>query len=170
MWTAIVRIIRALFRLLIGLFMAAVVAGAAYWVWGTLEDRRLERAVSVTREWKHQSLPMTIPLRANLKTRCSESRLYYQFQVAPMAKHESAKEAAGKDWASALVDLQYFVILLRDSDGFHIISVRITPSDLQTVVDDSGHPTASGANASTSCDRRAYARVTDWTVSWAMNR
>jgi len=71
------RISRLAFRGLIATFITVVVAGALYWVWTTVEDRRLERIVSQTQVWESQKTPLI----ATLKTRCSNSRLYYKLVI-----------------------------------------------------------------------------------------
>lgn len=168
-WRAIGRTAQILFRVTTGLFMAAVLVAVAYWAWGMLRDFRLEQVVSQTRDWEKKELLLSIPFTATLKTRCSESRLYYVLRVAPKEqKNESGKRASqNTDWVALIVrEVEEFRIILRDSDHFHRILVKVNWEHLWPVRGDGGREEELEANASTSCPREDYAKVTSWTMAW----
>ena len=85
-WADVKRFVRMGFRLLVALFMLVVVVGAAYWAWSSWQSKRMETRVSVAKGWTVTPLPFKRPLEVRLKTRCADSRLYYQLDLSPKTK------------------------------------------------------------------------------------
>ncbi len=168
------RISRLAFRGLIAAFMTVVVAGALYWVWTTVEDRRLERIVSQTKEWESQKT-LHSPLIATLKTRCSNSMLYYKlvinantlYQVADQALAEARGEKVKQtNFSNAFRQLKKGELNLEfyDPDGFKVVKVIVKSNELTQVVKDN-EIIRLEASASTLCNRRAYAQAATWVLS-----
>ncbi len=143
------------YRVLKVTFMAVVVGSVLFWVWITVQDFRLDRISSQSRQWDEKTLD-TIHGVATLKTRCSDSRLYYLLTIRGNNKWGKLK--------GALSQIKQLTLKFIDRDGFKLLEVPIKHEDLSIVMGDDGHPTAFEANSSTSCDQRAFARADKWRI------
>ena len=158
------------FLCIIALFMLVVIFRVAYWGWTTFEDRRLERAISVAREWPSTEILVPVgrerkerarALKASVKTRCSEALLYY---ILTITKNDAVK--TDEDFDELARRISSYDVGLLDIDGFKISSISISLHDMTRLVGKSGRIDGRGANASTTCERRAYSRVTHVSVGW----
>lgn len=156
MWSRLWQITRIAFRSLAALFMAVVVAGALYLGWDLIEDRRLENTVSKTRTWEKVTIPLSQTVLVTLKTRCSESQLYYILTIQPPDKPDKPPEKTSpivrsSSLVNAVGRINDFHIQFADLDGFKIVSVRLKNADFVKLVDDKGQVEAYEANGITPC-------------------
>lgn len=174
-WNVLGRIARSVFRVLTASFMAVIVAAAVYWLWTTIQDRRLEAIVSQTRDWGEQPLPLAAPVTATLKTRCSESRLYYLLTIRPNVKEElqvSKGRTPSRVAAQAFEDvigrrMEEFRIKLYDRDGFLLINEAVRADRLTKMLDDKRETAGYEVNAASFCDKEVYSRIASWSVGWS---
>jgi hypothetical protein len=144
-----------------GLFMAIVVLGLGYWGWTTFQERRVERKVSSTKTWDERVIPFAGQTKATLKTRCSESKLYYTLHLEP------AKSGQRETWVTQMMKVDDLALQLYDADRFRLLSIEIVNDDGRTrIVDDDGKPTALEINTTTVCDKHVYARASKWSITW----
>jgi hypothetical protein len=185
---AVVR--RQLWRMFLSLtavFMLVVLRGVAYWAWITWEERRIEERVSVAREWPPDEISLLVGverkplLKAKVKTRCSEGTLFYILTVdktdtgeasadrdaTSIAKPVGVKPANPKDDFETLIQrISDFHIQLIDSDGFEVSSITVPRNGTRRLLGESGKVEAREANATTTCTKRQYDRVTQVSVGW----
>lgn len=153
------RLARITTRVVAVTFMLVVVLGALWWGWHELDVRRTEKQVSALRKWDVRSLPLSNPTYVTLKTRCAESKLYYQLSVQPV-RDEAALQLAKQDAdidedRSNLVDLlgkniEAFLIHFYDADGFELTTVTVEQWTVS--FDKKGRAYGVGANTFTDCD------------------
>ena len=155
------------FLCLIALFMLVVILGVGYWGWTTFEERRLERRISVARAWPSTEILVSVgknrvgALKASVKTRCSERVLYY---ILTITKNDAVK--IDEDFEDLARRVSEYRLELLDGDNFKISSITISRQETTRLVGDSGRVEAREANASTTCERSAYARVSRVAVGW----
>jgi hypothetical protein len=172
LWRIVRRGASLMFRMTTGLFMTIVVLGVSYWGWNALQERRLERKVSSTHTWKERVIPFAGQTKATLKTRCSESKLYYTLTLEPDPK--TNKTGQTDTWFTHMTQMPHLILQLEDSDGFRVMSIALkengeiktTDGRFTRVVDDDGKPTALEINTTTGCDKHVYARASEWTMTW----
>jgi len=90
-----------LFRALAGTVMLVVVLGAVLWVRSEWHSRQLERVVAVTREWPKRSIGSDGIGLVDVRTRCSEARLYYLVTISRPEPDLKATFMADPDFAAA---------------------------------------------------------------------
>ena len=168
-WADVKRFVRMGFRLLVALFMLVVVVGAAYWAWSSWQSKRMETRVSVAKGWTVTPLPFKRPLEVRLKTRCADSRLYYQLDLSP--KTEGAVSRLQPNERAAFVEglineVVKFQVSFLDKDGFRVITFDTPISSFQRNVDDEGSLTGLSAIGDESCNGLAYERAESASVSW----
>jgi hypothetical protein len=175
------------FRTLATVFMLVVVLVAVLWVRSEWQSRRLERLVAVTKQW-----PTTVigkdSMPVDVKTRCSESRLYYIVRMSrplPFAKasEPSGKllDASGKDevklpargtqptddqWATRTrMGVEKIILQFLDKDGFVVLSHELSVAGFTSVREERiiDHLESNG---STHCDRAAFARAESLSIMW----
>jgi len=167
----LVGIARGAFRPLAALFMTVVVISALSWAWNAVQDRRLEKVVSQTREWPEKTTRlMAAPVSLKLKTRCSQSRLYYLFTILP-AEDKAPAVTKPQGEHSDLIDavageIEDFGFTLSDRDGFQRVSVAIKWEEVWPTRDENDRITALLANGSTLCAREEYAQAAEWALYW----
>lgn len=175
LWSMLGRIARGVFRIITASFMTVIVAAAAYWLWTTIQDRRLEAIVSKTRDWGDQPLPLPAPATATLKTRCGESRLYYLLTIRPktgdelsLPKEKTPSKATGRAFEDMISRrIEEFRIHLYDRDGFLMVKETLAPDRLTTILGDNRETAGFEINATTACDKEAYSRVAKWSIGWS---
>jgi hypothetical protein len=187
-WSGLRRALGYGFRALTSAFMAVVVIGAIYWGWLSYEARRLEKRVSVTKTWPDLDVPMKTPAKVTLKTRCTNSRLYYQLRIEPKTELKGPSEAKDSKTTiearqrppgqaqekAALVEqilrqISDYTVELLDDDGFKVVEISVKTQSLNLMVDNKGRGASLDANGSDSCDDAAYDRATRITISWKDN-
>jgi hypothetical protein len=170
-WLSLVgRVFWRAFFAVVALFMLVVILGAGYWTWTTVEDRRLERKISVARDWPSTDILVPVgkdgkerarALKASVKTRCSLGFLYYIFTIE---KNDEAK--VNEDFEELANRISQFDVELLDSDNFKISSITISLHETRRLLGTSGRVEGREANASVLCERLAYTRATHLTVGW----
>jgi hypothetical protein len=170
LWRIVRRGASLMFRVTTGLFMSIVILGVGYWGWNALQAQRLERKVSATHEWNDRVIPLMGQTKATLKTRCSESRLYYHLTLTPDPKTNKPDQTG--TWITRMMDIENLALILMDADEFHVMFIDIkrnaemTNGPFSRRVDDEGKPTALEINTTTVCDKNVYARASQWSITW----
>jgi hypothetical protein len=176
-WAGVKRAMRTGFRILTGLFMAVVILGAAYWAWTSWQDRKLDRAISVTKTWPDItfSAGFSPGFVVRVTTRCSSSELYYIVKIRPDSDEGATQTPDSKREADAAAptaierfgrENESVTIRFLDEDGFRVLSHDIPLKEFTGLYSKSKRRIESlEANGTAVCNRESYARTKSVTVT-----
>jgi hypothetical protein len=140
-----VRLSWRLFLLISVAFMMVVILGAGYWTWTTIADWRVERKVSLAREWPSIEISVNVgedrkerkeradALKASVKARCEKGVLYY---ILTVSKNDAM--VTDKELEELVNRISEFDIELLDHDGFKVSEIRVPRKDTTRLLGKSG--------------------------------
>jgi hypothetical protein len=128
------------------------------------------------RDWPDVEIA-PLGFKTSLSTKWSGGHLNYQFRVSPISRTHPLPDLAfgpeeeTKAFNKAIQGKSQpfrFSVLLLDSAGFKLCTLRIADSDLQSEIDDAGKTKSLAANGSETlyCSLGEYNQASSWNPTW----
>jgi hypothetical protein len=110
--------------------------------------------------WPAQQNKQLGDLKITMKTNWRDGKLYYIFQVSPFAGRIESELQKSPSYAR-------FIVRLYDQDGFELMTIPVSLSDMVKTVDDTGKAASLYVNTTVTCSFETYSALYSWGVGWA---